>query len=73
MVRFGYDPRQDPQARLLAYAHLTFHYVDWKAKLPKTIFQKPQPPDWSRLCGIATAGESHYGCFHEPLIGRTGS
>jgi len=73
MVRFGYDPRQDPQARLLACVPLTLHCVDWKAKLPKIIFPKPQSPDRSRLCGIAAAGESHFGGFHEPLVGRAGS
>jgi hypothetical protein len=28
MVRFGFDPRQDPQARLSARIALSFHCVD---------------------------------------------
>ena len=35
MVRFGYDPRQDPQARLLVYIILSFHCVDRECQATK--------------------------------------
>ena len=73
MVRFGYDPRQDPQARWLACPALTFRCIDDEIKLSKVIFPKSQPPHWSRLGGISTAGKSHSCCFHEPFVDRTSS
>ena len=73
MVRFGYDPRQDPQARRLACLALTFRCIDDEIKLSKAIFPKSQPSHWSRLGSITTAGKSHGRCFHEPFVDRTSS
>ena len=71
MVRFGYDPRQDPQARLSACAPLTFRCIDQEIKLSKAILSKSQPPNWSRVGSITTTGKSCRRCFHEPFIYRT--
>jgi hypothetical protein len=73
MVRFGYDPRQDPKARWSACIALTFRCIDQEIKLSKAIFPQSQPSHWSRLGSITTAGKSHGCCFHEPFVDRTSS
>ena len=73
MVRFGYDPRQDPQARLSARPALTCRCINQEIKLSKAILPKSQPSHWSRIGSITTAGKSRRSCFHEPFIDRTSS